>query len=145
MKFGSVKEGDTVYVEDTVEYAGKARQYIVAKRVIRVTEAQFIVEGGDRYTKGRGARVLARGMYVYAHTLDEVGGELDGSAIVRILGEKIHKVGAVRSLLGEVAKALDDPDLVFSNGVGLSHIDEAVGKIEEARALLSAGNKVNIT
>ncbi len=76
IKFENIKVGDTVMIEDSVTYGWyKSKRFWIPKKVIRVSKAQFVIEGGKRFKKN-GKQV---GVHSYGciGLLSEIGGYRD--------------------------------------------------------------------
>ncbi len=56
MKFENIKVGDTVYIEKTIKYSwNRGETFFIPAKVKRITNTQFVTEGGERFKKdGRG-------------------------------------------------------------------------------------------
>lgn len=52
MKFENVKVGDTVFIEESINYRiYRSKKFFIPKKVVRVTKTQFVLVNGDKYKK----------------------------------------------------------------------------------------------
>lgn len=116
MKFENVKEGDTVYVHQTVSYGFNSNKYFyIPMKVVKTTKTQFTCENDKRYQKDSGReigggysdRVDAKSKDVF----DQRKEMLEFKALVKILNKTTHLIYDLDKVRNRVKPGIDTKTL----------------------------------
>ena len=133
MKFGDIKQGDTVYLKSgiSVVWGGIQKYFWLPKKVTRITPKQFVVNN-KRYKKENGYNIRGK----YYERVYMLGDVVNNSPVIDQTKEKntliynIDTAYAIKTLISQFKIKHNHPNLV-----------DIHTKIKEIESLLNEGNK----
>jgi hypothetical protein len=133
-KFKDIKEGDTVYIEETVRYGyHRGQSFFVPVKVIKTTKTQFTVEDGYRFMKenGKGIKDLCGNAYFLGDQVRYKEFVTDQSKECNALKEKLKVVSGLNTLISRVSNSSALTREVIESDVSIRMLMSLCGCLED--------------